>query len=247
MHTGSEPVPTRPAAGAPAGRPASAGAAARAPARPAAAGARRLQLLRWLRSAHIYVGLWGALVGLLLGASGLLLNHRAILKLPVERGERAVVQIEFDDVPADAAALARRIGPVLGFDAQRATQAPRIRVEPAATVSWAGVPIAQPERWQVTFALPQRHAQVEYVVGNRFAKVERFDANLLGVLTRLHQSIGVDAAWVLFMDSIAGSFLFLSISGVALWSQLRARRVAGSLLLGGSVAAVAVLVARLAG
>ena len=46
---------------------------------------RRAIFLTWLRKIHLYVGLWGAVLGLLFGATGLILNHRAILKIPVEK------------------------------------------------------------------------------------------------------------------------------------------------------------------
>ena len=41
--------------------------------------------VRWLRKIHLYVGLWGAALGLVFGATGLLMNHRALLKIPVEK------------------------------------------------------------------------------------------------------------------------------------------------------------------
>ena len=43
--------------------------------------ARRAALLYWLRRTHGWFGLWGALFGLMLGISGVWLNHRATLKL----------------------------------------------------------------------------------------------------------------------------------------------------------------------
>ena len=42
---------------------------------------RRLTFVRWVRRTHGWFGLWGALLGLIFGASGVWLNHRAVLKL----------------------------------------------------------------------------------------------------------------------------------------------------------------------
>jgi hypothetical protein len=36
----------------------------------------------WLRKSHGWIGLWGAILGLLFGFSGIWLNHRSVLKLP---------------------------------------------------------------------------------------------------------------------------------------------------------------------
>ena len=189
------------------------------------------RFLRWLRSAHLYVGLWGALFGLAFGATGILLNHRSVLKLPIERGERSVLQVEVPAAATTPQALAAALAGQLGFVLDHPAGRPRVRVEPAASAGWQGQAMPQPERWQINFAHPSRQAQVEYFVGNRFAKVERFDANVLGTLARLHMSIGVDAAWVLLMDTIAGSFVFMSASGLLLWSQMRRHRLLGIALL----------------
>ncbi|MDB5932854.1 MAG: peptidase [Massilia sp.] len=43
---------------------------------------RRATFLKWLRKMHGWIGLWGATLGLLFGSSGILLNHRAVLKIP---------------------------------------------------------------------------------------------------------------------------------------------------------------------
>jgi hypothetical protein len=42
----------------------------------------RLSFVLWLRRTHRWFGLWGATFGLLVGVSGIWLNHRAVLKLP---------------------------------------------------------------------------------------------------------------------------------------------------------------------
>ena len=37
--------------------------------------------VRWVRRTHGWFGLWGALLGLMAGTSGIWLNHRSIMKL----------------------------------------------------------------------------------------------------------------------------------------------------------------------
>ena len=65
------------------------------------------------------------------------------------------------------------------------------------------------------------------------AKVEKYDATVIGTMTRLHMSTGVDAFWVLLMDTIAASLMLLSLSGTILWTQMRPGRIAfASVLLG---------------
>jgi len=200
--------------------------------------AARSAFLRWLRRVHGWLGLWGALVGLLFGATGIVMNHRAILPVPLKKIEKTSAQIALAQPPRDAQALAAMLQVRLGFQGKP----PRLKVEPAKTVYWNDQPVMQPEIWQVWFEAPQRYARAEYYVGNRFASVETFDPNLIATLTRLHQAIGVSALWVLVADSIAGSIVLLALSGLALWTRLDPRRVAGlalglaSLGLAGAVA-----------
>jgi hypothetical protein len=104
--------------------------------------------------------------------------------------------------------------------------APVVQVKrlPAQEVIWAGRPIMQPERWTVAIHSPQRAVTAEYFVGNRLVKLDHLDATPIGTLTRLHMSVGVSAFWVLLADTIAGSLILLSVTGLLLWTQLHTIR-----------------------
>ena len=216
---------------------AAAAAAPRIPAPSAAARAqrRRATFLRWLRQVHGWLGLWGAVIGFLLGFTGIVLSHRAILKLPIDKGEQSVVQVRVATPPPDADALAAVLSREMGFEGRP----PRIRVEPSRSVEWNSVGVRQPERWELFFDHPSRRARVEYFVGNGFAKVEKYDATWIGTLTRLHMSTGVDAFWVLLMDTIAASLMVLALTGTLLWTQMRPARLATAALLLGAPALAA--------
>ena len=53
----------------------------------------RINAIRWLRKAHGWIGLWGATLGLLFGTSGILLNHRAVMKIPAAQVQESTVQL----------------------------------------------------------------------------------------------------------------------------------------------------------
>ncbi len=59
---------------------------------------RRATFVKWLRKVHGWVGLWGAVLGLLFGPTGFLLNHRAG-PLKVSTGKPQVSQMQMA-VPA---------------------------------------------------------------------------------------------------------------------------------------------------
>lgn len=181
---------------------------------------RRAVLLTWLRKIHLYVGLWGAILGLLFGGTGILLNHRAIMKIPVEKTVQKTVQLALpEQKPTTPEELSAWLQGELKFTPEQVVQ---IKTQPAKAVVWADHEAMQPERWSISLQMPQRGVMAEYFIGNRFVKLDHTDATPIGTLTRLHMSVGVNAFWVLLSDTIAGSLILLSITGLLLWTQLRA-------------------------
>lgn len=193
-------------------------------------GARRIKLLKWLRRTHAWVGLWGAALGLLFGFTGILLNHRAVMKIQAGQPVETQTQIALDTPPESPQALARLLGERFGYPAERI----RTRKEAAREVIWNGQPIRQPERWNIAFDAPERYARGEYWVGNRTVAVKLFEADALSTLKRLHMGSSNDSAWILLADALAGGLIFLALSGSLLWTRLSGSKLAGAaLLLGG--------------
>lgn len=197
---------------------------------------RRAVVLTWLRKTHLYLGLWGALLGLLFGATGILMNHRAIMKIPVQKAVLTNVQLPLPaQHPGSAQELADWLRQELQFQPAQITQ---IKTQTAKAVLWDSREVTQPERWNVSLHSPQRGVSAEYFVGNNFVRIDRIDATFIGMLTRLHMSVGVNAFWVLLSDSIAGCLILLSITGLLLWTQLHTVRTiavatsVGALLIG---------------
>jgi hypothetical protein len=187
----------------------------------------RLAVVLWLRRTHGWFGLWGATFGLLVGFSGVWLNHRAVLKLPFVQAMQNTQIALPDPAPADAEALALWLRISLQLDAP----ATSVRVEKARPVSWTerdtgnaaapAPPLMQPERWIVSFGGPHSTWQAEAWAGNQSVSIRRVDNGLIGTLTNLHKGIGMPVAWILLVDTLAGSLVFLSLSGVLLWWQTR--------------------------
>ena len=193
----------------------------------------------WLRKAHGWIGLWGAALGLLFGFSGIWLNHRAVLPLQLS-SERSNWQLALPDPPpADAEAMAAWLRVSLALP----RSASNVRVEKPRPVPWAdasSVPTGmQPAHWTFNFAAPRSQIQVEYWVGNRTASVRRTDGGIVATLTNLHKGVGMPLAWVLLVDTLAGSLILLSLSGLALWLLTRRRRSAGLAIFGAALVVTA--------
>ncbi|KRB79524.1 PepSY-associated TM helix domain-containing protein [Noviherbaspirillum sp. Root189] len=183
---------------------------------------KRAVFLRWLRQIHLYVGLWGAALGLLFGATGLVLNHRTILKIPVTKTSVRTLQVQ---APARGFASPASLSDWVQKELQFIPLAPPIvKSQPAQILLLSGRELTQPERWNVSLTRPEGAINAEYFVGTQSIKIEHVDATLIGTLTRLHMSVGVNAFWVLLTDTIAGSMILLSLTGLLLWTQLHTVR-----------------------
>jgi len=191
--------------------------------------------LKWLRRTHAWLGLWGAALGILFGVTGILNNHRAIMKIPAAKIEQNVIQLPLPQPPPTspevfAAWLQWELGIKKPWTLAKA--------EPPRAVIWGRQELQQPEHWVVNFGAPHRLIGAEYWVGNSFVTVKRRDANFWAFLIGLHMANGASVAWILLADSIAGSFVVLALSGVLLWTRLHGPRLLaaglslGSLLMG---------------
>lgn len=183
---------------------------------------RRAVFLTWLRKIHLYVGLWGAGLGLLFGLTGILLNHRAIMKIPIEKTMQKTVQVQLPERSfSSPQEMADWLQQELKFNS---IAPPQIKSQAARKVIWADREVLQPERWTINLNRPSGAINAEYFVGNRFVKLDQIDATPIGTLTRLHMSTGVNAFWILLTDTIAGGLILLSITGLLLWTQLHTIR-----------------------
>jgi hypothetical protein len=202
---------------------------------------RRLAFVRWVRRTHGWFGLWGAMLGLIFGASGVWLNHRAVLKLELPAQKTLNAQLALPDArPETAEAMASWLRDALKLD----RSANNMRIERARPVAWAEKrtmndggqrPLMQPERWSFAFGGPDRVIQVEYWVGNRSVSVRTVENGFFATLTNLHKGVGMPVPWILLVDTLAGSLLFLSLSGFILWWETNRRRGLGFAIFGASV------------
>jgi hypothetical protein len=200
---------------------------------------RRAIAVKWLRKMHGWIGLWGAVLGLLFGSTGILLNHRAVLKIPAAQVQESTVQVPLPrPAPASPQALAAWLKTTLKLEPEPR----RVLAEPARPVAWGDRSLVQPARWSASFTSPSGNVQAEYWVGNSYVTLKRSDNNVFATMSNLHKGVGMGVGWILLVDTLAGSIILLSLSGVVLWALTNRRRAVGiaigavSLLAAGSLA-----------
>ena len=204
---------------------------------------RRVTFVRWVRRTHGWFGLWGALLGLIFGASGVWLNHRAVLKLQLPAQKTMNAQLSLPDArPQTPDAMATWLQGTLKLSGS----VNNMRIERARPVPWAENAargngsersLMQPEHWTFNFGGPDRIVRVEYWVGNGSVNVRTMENGFFATLTNLHKGVGMPVPWILLVDTLAGSLIFLSLSGLVLWWETNRRRRLGIAIFGVSVIA----------
>ena len=185
--------------------------------------------MRWVRRTHGWFGLWGAILGLMMGLSGIWLNHRDVMKLDFPTSGRSMPS---SSCPIRAGDDRRHGGmAAAGVESRPAGEQHAGRALPAGGVDGKGRgagrrgPAADAARaLDADFRGTNKVVQVEYWVGNKSVGVRTTENGFVATLTNLHKGIGMPVPWILLIDTLAGSLIFLSISGAILWWETHRRR-----------------------
>lgn len=187
---------------------------------------RRSAFLKLLRDVHGWIGLWGAILGLLFGATGIIHNHRTVLKIDLVKPASTEIRLT---VPESAKQSPKAMSVWLRGELSMDRE-PRIKKEKAETVSWNGQDVRQPEHWDIRFVAPQYKLVADYWVGSNMVSIKRTDETWVGTIDNFHRANGAGIGWVLLADTIGGSMILLSVTGVLLWTELNRRKTIGAII-----------------
>lgn len=193
--------------------------------------------LRVLRRTHSWLGMAGAAAGVIIGISGITLNHRATLsgRLPTEIANFQLqapvngfgAQAEFERFVTASLQIS---GPVREPRSPAPSQRPAV-AEPGGRL------VEQPKHFKANYASATETYEVSYVDGNTFIDVVHTDRGFFSTLNRLHLASASGIVWILIIDAFSGAMVVLSVTGLLLWSRLTGPRLlavglASSMLLG---------------
>jgi hypothetical protein len=194
----------------------------------------KANILKWLKRVHAWTGVWGALLFLMIGISGFLLNHRNTLVIDTgEAIEVAAIEVQVDPAFISSAHdLKRWVAKEFDVSSHRS----QTRVREPEKAKFANKVLVQPAKWEVQFKGPNGLLRAQYVQGSGTIELKQDANTILGTLKNLHKGSGLSVLWILFFDTLAGALIFMSLTGILLWSKLHGPRIAGVGLLLGSVA-----------
>lgn len=201
-------------------------------------GMKRGRFLVWLRRTHAWMGLWGAAMGLLFGVTGILLNHRNEMKIPLAKHEETRQVLT---PPGASLESPETLEAWLRAEFKLPDAKSRIQKKPGGPAPWGGGRIEQPENWRITLTAPNLSVNAEYWKGDAATHVEQKEANVWATLVSFHKGSGMSNAWILLTDTLAGALLVLAITGTLLWSRLHGPRLLAAGLIGTTLTGVLVL------
>ncbi|MGE4657405.1 MAG: PepSY-associated TM helix domain-containing protein [Gammaproteobacteria bacterium] len=188
------------------------------------------QFLRWLRRTHAWLGMAGAVAGVILGISGITLNHRANLssRLPTDI---SAYQVEAPREGFSGQSEFERFVQVK-LDIKGPATVPRGAAVRPAVVELGSRLLNQPSHFGAYYASAGEALNVSYVNGNAYIDVEHTDRGFFSTLNRLHLASASGTGWILIIDAFSGALIVLSVTGILLWSRLTGPRLLAISLVG---------------
>ena len=202
-------------------------------------GLQKQSILIWLRRTHAWTGFYGALFFFCLGLTGFYLDHRAVMR--IEGGKLEEVATLHVDVDPGQITNQRELTDWMQKRFDIGVEPSRGRQRRGGPVSFGGRREMRAANMTVTFRGPNAIITGEYELGANSVFVKRSTASPLRMLMDMHKVVGVNKAFILIMDTMAGAMMFMSLSGVLLWTRLHGPRLAAVGIL--SVVAIMTVVA----
>ena len=204
--------------------------------------------LVWLRRSHGWLGIWGAVAGILFGLTTIAMVHANIFRTGEDT--QTVVQLpvngtaihSVDDLGAFVKAelglrtewrQPRNAPPVVALAESGTAEG----METAGTAAMGamgsggrrgggavGAQSIQPV-FVTQFTSPQRTLDLRYVAGNQYIQIVDTERGFFETMNRLHRGNGAQLGWTLLGDAFSGALIVLALSGVLLWSRMDGSRL----------------------
>ncbi len=196
----------------------------------------RVSILNWLKRIHAWTGFWGALIFLMMGISGFFLNHRDVLK--IETGKPIEVSAMDIAVPPGSITNPEALGAWAKkeLNLRSEPRPPREKPGSKAPASFLGKARDEAKTWAMEFNHPDGQVKVSYVPGAASVAVKQTSQNPINIIKNLHKGVGAGAAWVLFLDTIAGALIAMALTGILLWTRLHGTRLLAAGIIGACAA-----------
>ena len=198
------------------------------------------EIILWLRRMHAWTGVFGAALFFCLGLTGFYLNHSSNWR--IDGGKlREVASL---NVPVEVGTIENQkaLADWMRSEFSISSKPARVSARKGELVLFDGNPVRRAASYEVIFRGPNAVIAGRYEAGTNVVNVTRQEASLLKALVHLHTITGLGKAYVLLADAVAGALMFMSLSGVLLWTRLHGSRLVAAGIVGAFIIAAALSV-----
>lgn len=167
--------------------------------------------LKWLRRTHGWIGLGGAVLGLLFSVTTLTLEHDNFGL----RSDDIESQMNLELPPQATTSL----------DAFASYVKQHYNIRGSYAAASRNAPAELDGSYAVRWPSPGDEWIARYHAGSRSAQVTFIDRSFIETLNALHTASGLPMFWKIFSDAFAGALIVLSLTGLMLWSRLHGGRL----------------------
>ena len=184
-------------------------------------------VVKWLKKTHAWVGILGAIFALIFAWSGFMLNHRTHFSLGAPVATQELV------LPAPAAGFASVEDFQIFIEQEfNPRTSPQIEILEA-SAGTARREATEPS-YNLSYTAPGGDLIANWKEGSAEIAVTQSDRGFNRMINRLHVGRGTDGGWHFIINAYSIMLIFLSISGVFLWSRISGSARVGGGLLGGT-------------
>lgn len=165
--------------------------------------------LKWLRRTHGWLGVGGAVAGVLFSITTLLMEHDdfGLNDEPIPN------TVETLQVPESALA---------SFESFRQFARSEVGARGAGEPTGQG---AEGPDYAVRFNSPGDVITVRFDAATGTAEAVTNHRSFIDVINRFHRAEGVPLGWRIFSDAFTGALIVLAITGVMMWTRLHGTRL----------------------
>ena len=186
--------------------------------------------VRWLKKLHAWIGIVSVVAAIIFAYSGFVLNHRTDMRIGAEN----VVTEWTLPVPASGFASAQAMADFVAAELD-------LKSTPTLTEPGQGGgrrAAGGSGQFTASFQAASVDVAAVYELGAEAVQITRTERPFTRLSTRLHAGRGTGELWHSIISIYSVMLIFLSLTGLLMWSRLSGSRLVGGSLIGVTVVAM---------
>lgn len=168
--------------------------------------------LKWLRRTHAWLGVGGAVAGILFSVTTLLMQYDDF-------------GLNDAATPNTVTAFAVPEPALASWDSFRVFAREQVGASGPGSLPRNFTPSEDPIDYRVRFNSPGDAIDVSFSAGDEMARAVRTHRSFIDTINRLHRAEGGPFGWRILSDAYTGALVVLAVTGILMWTRLHGHRL----------------------